>query len=95
MQAILISSDFLAKAPPHALELICRELRIGHLISGKCHGTGSEPSLYVELTETREWHIRWADFYGGGAHALLAEEGEAMKPWCASCAANLLHAAPR
>ncbi|MDB5956105.1 MAG: hypothetical protein JWP60_2713 [Ramlibacter sp.] len=79
MQAILISSDFLAKAPPHALELICRELRIGHLISGKCHGTASEPSLYVELSDTREWHIRWANFYRGGARALLAAEGEAMQ----------------
>ena len=78
MQAILISSDFLAKAPPHALELICRELRIGHLISGKCHGTGSEPSLYVELTDTREWHIRWANFYRSGARSLLAGEGDAL-----------------
>jgi TolB-like protein len=78
LQAILISSDFLAKAPPHALELICRELRVGHLISGKCHGTGGQPSVYVELTDTRDWHIRWADFYAGGAHALLAEDGKAM-----------------
>ena len=78
LQSILISSDFLAKAPPHALELICRELRVGHLISGKCHRTGDQPSVYVELTDTRDWHIRWADFYGGGASALLAEDGEAM-----------------
>ena len=78
LQPILISSDFLAKAPPHALELICRELGVGHLISGKCHGTGDQPSVYVELTDTRDWHIRWADFYGGGASALLAEDGEAM-----------------
>jgi adenylate cyclase len=78
VQAILISSDFLAKAPPHALELICRELRVGLLISGKCHGTGKHPSVYIELTDTRDWHIRWADFYAGGARALVAEEGEAM-----------------
>lgn len=77
-RAILISSDFLAKAPPHALELICRELRVGHLISGKCHATGSEPSLYVELTDTRSWHIRWADFQRFGARRVLAEDGEAM-----------------
>ncbi len=77
-RAILISSDFLAKAPPHALELICRELRVGHLISGKCHATGPEPSLYVELTDTREWHIRWADFQRFGARRMLAEDGEAM-----------------
>ena len=78
LQAILISSDFLAKAPPHALELICRELRVGHLITGKCHGTGDQPSLYVELTDTRDWHIRWADFYAAGARALLAEDSETM-----------------
>jgi TolB-like protein len=78
MQAILISSDFLAKAPPHALELICRELRVGHLISGKCHQTGDEPSLYVELTDTREWHIHWAHFYRCGARSLLAPGGEPM-----------------
>ena len=78
MQAILISSDFLAKAPPHALELICRELRVGHLISGKCHGTGGQPSLYVEMTDTREWHIRWAHFYRCQARSLLAEDGQAM-----------------
>ena len=77
-RAILISSDFLAKAPPHALELICRELRVGHLISGKCHATGGEPSLYVELTDTRAWHIRWADFQRFGARRVLAEDGEAM-----------------
>lgn len=78
LQAILISSEFLAKAPPHAVELICRELRVGHIISGRCHGAGDQPSLYVELTDTRDWHIRWADFHGGGARALLAEGSEAM-----------------
>ena len=78
VQAILISSEFLAKAPPHALELICRELGVGHLISGTCHGTGPSPSVYVELTDTREWCIRWAEFIGGGAHTLLAPDGEAM-----------------
>ena len=78
LQAILVSSDFLAKAPPHAVELICRELGVGHLISGKCHPTGEHPSLYIELTDTRDWHIRWADFYGGGARAFLADDGAAM-----------------
>jgi TolB-like protein len=78
MQAILISSEFIAKAPPHALELICRELRVGHLISGKCHGTGDEPSVYVELTDTREWHLRWAEFYRGAARTLAAGGGPAM-----------------
>jgi TolB-like protein len=78
LQAILISSDFLAKAPPHAVELICRELRVGYLISGKCHANGAQPSLYVEVTETRDWHIRWAQFYRGQARELLAPGAEAM-----------------
>jgi len=91
MQAILISSEFIAKAPPHALELICRELRVGHLITGKCHGTGGQPSLYVELTDTRDWHIRWADFYGAGARALLAEDGEAMNALVRDLRSELQH----
>jgi TolB-like protein len=79
LQAILISSDFLAKAPPHAVELICRELAIGFLVSGRCHGTGGQPSLYIELTDTRDWHIRWAHFFRGTARSLLASDGEAMQ----------------
>jgi adenylate cyclase len=90
LHAILISSDFLAKAPPHALELICRELRVGHLISGKCHPTGDQPSVYIELTDTRDWHIRWADFYGGGARALLAEDSPVMDAVVQELRAELL-----
>lgn len=78
MGAILISSEFLSNAPPHAVELICRELRVGHLISGKCHATGDAPSLYVELTDTRDWHVRWAEFYRFGAESMLAEDGQAV-----------------
>lgn len=77
MQAILISSEFLSKAPPHAVELICRELRIGFLVSGHCHPT-TPASLYVELTDTRDWHIRWAHFFRGTAPALLAPGAEGM-----------------
>ena len=84
LQAILISSDFLAKAPPHAIELICRELRVGHLISGKCHGHGKQPSLYVEVTDTRDWHIRWAHFYRERARALLDADDGAMSDLVAS-----------
>jgi TolB-like protein len=76
--AILISSESLATAPAHALELICRELRVGHLISGKCHATGSAPSLYVELTDTRDWHVRWAEFYRFGAQSMFAHDGQAI-----------------
>ncbi len=78
MQAILISSDFLSKAPPHAIELICRELGVGYVITGKCHFYGDSQSLYVELTDTREWHIRWAHFFRGQARELLDGEGELM-----------------
>lgn len=78
LQAILISSDFLAKAPPHAVELICRELGIRYLVSGHCHGQGESASLYVELTHTRDWHIRWAHFFGGNAQALLAPQSADM-----------------
>lgn len=78
LQAILISSDFLAKAPPHAVELICRELRVRYLVTGKCHKGGSAPSVYVELTDTRDWHIHWAHFYREKAHALLAPGDEEM-----------------
>jgi TolB-like protein len=78
LQAILISSDFLSKAPPHAVELICRELRIGYLVSGQCHGGRPHASLYVELTDTRDWHIRWARFFRGTAHTLLSESGAEM-----------------
>ena len=78
LQAILISSDFLAKAPPHAIELVCRELGVGHIISGKCHGSSASPSLYLEVTDTRDWHIRWAQFYREDARALLADDEETM-----------------
>lgn len=77
LQAILISSDFLSKAPPHALELICRELRIGFLVAGHCH-PGDPASLYIELTDTRDWHVRWARFFRGTAHTLLAQDGAEM-----------------
>jgi len=95
LQAILISSDFLAKAPPHAVELICRELRIGYLISGKCHGGGSGASLYVELTDTRDWHIRWARFYRGTAHTLLAVDGAEMTQLLAGLRRALVEHPPR
>lgn len=78
LQAILISSDFLAKAPPHALELICRELRVGWLLTGKCHPHPDAPSLYLELTDTHEWNVRWAEFYPCGARSLLAPDGEPL-----------------
>lgn len=95
VQAILISSDFLAKAPPHALDLICRELRVGHIISGKCHATGGAPSVFVELTDTRDWHIRWAEFYSGAARELLAEDGRALEQLAQELRKELLLVARR
>jgi TolB-like protein len=91
LQTILISSEFLAKAPPHAVELICRELRVGHLISGRCHGIGDQPSLYIELADTRNWHILWAEFFPGGARALLADEGEGLDAVVKEVRTELLH----
>ena len=93
--AILISSDFLANAPPHALELICRELRVGHVITGKCHGPGEAPSLYVELTDTRAWYVHWASFQRGTAHRLLDEHGEAMNQLVAELRCALAENPPR
>jgi TolB-like protein len=95
VQAILISSDFLAKAPPHAVELVCRELRVGYLITGKCHQGAREPSLYVELTDTRDWHIRWAHFYRESARALLADGGDAMTELVSMLRRSLVERPPR
>lgn len=78
VRAILISSEFLQRAPEHAIELICRHLGVGHLVSGRCHGTPVAPSLYVELCDTRDWHVRCARFFRGNAHDLLAEGSPAM-----------------
>lgn len=94
-QAILISSEFLANAPAHALELICRELRVGHVITGKCHGPSEAPSLYVELTDTREWYVHWATFQRGTAHHLLEEHGEAMNQLVAELRCALAENPPR
>ena len=68
---ILISSEFLSRAPEHALELICRQLRVGYLISGTCYHFGPGTSLYIELADTRRWHIVWADYLNGNARDLL------------------------
>ncbi|MDB5749882.1 MAG: hypothetical protein JWP65_303 [Ramlibacter sp.] len=69
--SILISSEFLSRAPEHALELICRQLRVGYLISGTCYHFGPGTSLYIELADTRHWHIVWADYLKGNARDLL------------------------
>lgn len=78
LQAILISSEFLAKAPPHALELVCRELRVGYLVSGKCHPAGGQPSLYIEVADTREWHVQWAQFVCNAARSLVIPGSKEM-----------------
>lgn len=86
----VIQSARLDHSPPHALELLCRELHVGHLIIGKCHPTGRNPSLYVELAETRSWHVRWADFLVGGARQLLAAESPKMDAMVAALRTELL-----
>ncbi|HSV83582.1 MAG TPA: hypothetical protein VLK85_30655 [Ramlibacter sp.] len=78
LNAILISSEFLQQAPPHAIELVCRQLRVGHLVSGRCYRNGAHASLYVELSETRQWHVRCARFLHGNAHDLLDAGSETM-----------------
>lgn len=78
LRAILISSEFLERAPEHALELICRQLHIGHLITGRCYRHALGESLYLELTDTREWNVQWAQFCRGDARALLAPGSKAF-----------------
>jgi TolB-like protein len=90
LQSILISSDFLAKAPPHALDLVCRELRVGYVISGKCHGDADEPSLYVELADTHDWNVQWAHFFGGTARSLLSPDSTAMREVAAALRRELV-----
>jgi TolB-like protein len=96
LSAILISSEFIERAPEHALELICRQLHIGHLVTGKCyrHPRGRS-SLYVELTETRDWHVRWAHFFRGTAHDLLLPESTGLAQLQAGLQAALLAPAMR
>lgn len=95
LQSILISSDFLDQAPPHALELVCRELRVGHVLSGKCHGPAAAPSVYVELTDTRDWHVRWARVYREQARDLLADAGDAPADLLAALRRLVTHPACR
>jgi TolB-like protein len=90
VQAILINTDFLAQAPPHALELVCRELEVGALITGRVHGPVRAPSLYVELADTREWRIHWARFFRGNAQALLAPGSPEMDAMAAGLRAMLV-----
>ena len=96
LSAILISSEFIERAPEHALELICRQLRIGHLVTGKCyrHPNGRS-SLYVELTDTRDWHVRWAQVCRGTAHDLLLPESAELASRQAGLQAALLAQAAR
>jgi TolB-like protein len=78
LQAILISSDFLAKAPAQSVDVVCRELRIGHVISGKCHGNPSHPSLYIEVADTVGWNVEWARFHRDGALNFLVPDSREM-----------------
>lgn len=88
--AILISSDFLARAPEHALELICRQLHVGYLITGRCYRMGNRDSLYVELADTREWHVVRADFFSGNARSLLVPGSPEMAQLTTALSAALV-----
>ncbi len=79
LQAILISSEFLERAPEHALDLICRQLHVGRLVTGRCHRNAFGTSLYVEVSETREGKVLWARFLRGDARELLAPDSAAME----------------
>lgn len=77
--SLLIRSEFLSRAPDHARELICRQLRVGHLVSGRCYEIlPGITSLYIELADTRSWHVTWADFIKGNARDLLDIRCDAM-----------------
>jgi TolB-like protein len=79
LRAILISSAFLERAPEHALDLICRQLHVGRLVTGRCHRAATGASLFVEVSETREGKVLWASFLRGTAHELLAPDSAQME----------------
>ena len=79
LRAILISSEFLERAPEHALDLICRQLHVGRLVTGRCHRSPCGTSLYVEVSDTREGKVLWARFLRGGARELLAPDSATME----------------
>ena len=92
ISAILISSEFIERAPEHALELICRQLRIGHLVTGKCsRDARGGCSLYVELTDTRDWNVHWAQVFRGTADAMMLPESTELARMQASVQAALLN----
>lgn len=90
----LIRSDFLSRAPEHALELICRQLRVGYLVSGTCYRLGHGTSLYIELADTRRWHIVWADYLKGNARDLLDPASAASARVLAGLRHSLRHHHP-
>ena len=51
---------------------------MGYLISGRCYRIGVGTSVYVELADTRQWHVVWADFIQRDERELLDPRGEAM-----------------
>jgi TolB-like protein len=91
ISAILINSEFLERAPEYALELICRQLHIGHLVSGRCsRDARGNCSLYVELTDTRDWNVHWAQVFRGTAGAMMLPESTELAQLQASVQAALL-----
>ena len=91
IDAILVSSEVIERAPEHALELICRQLHIGHLVAGKCsRDSRGGCSLYVELTDTRTWNLRWAEVFRGTAEAMMLPDSTELAALTASVQAALL-----
>ncbi|MCG2591819.1 hypothetical protein LZ009_03405 [Ramlibacter sp. XY19] len=91
IEAILVNSEFIERAPEHALELICRQLRIGHLVTGRCsRDARGGCSLYVEVTDTRDWAVHWAQVFRGTADAMMLPESSELARMLASVQAALL-----
>jgi TolB-like protein len=88
LRTILIRSECLERAPDYALDLICRQLRIGQLVTGRCHHTPVGNALYIEVSETREGKVLWARYLRGEPRELLAPES----PQLAALRDELAHA---
>jgi TolB-like protein len=72
LPTILIGAHWLDRAavePPH---LVWRQLRLGQLITGRCHRTATGIGLFIEMSEAGEGKVLWARFVRADARELLA-----------------------
>ena len=66
------------------------------MVTGKCYRHPNGRSfLYVELTDTRDWHVRWAQVCRGTAHDLLLPESAELASVQAGLQGALLSQAQR